>query len=104
MRRAPWYVIACFVLAFLGGGLTVVLCAIPYWSASPGDPSLVGPEKAAVRFVDWQTVSRMLKVQASALPCPFGTTISVLIENHDPSGEDSDGSELRINLITSPRL
>jgi hypothetical protein len=28
MRRIPWFVIACSVLAFLGGGLTVVLCAI----------------------------------------------------------------------------
>ena len=28
MRRVPWFVFACFILAFLGGGLTVVLCAI----------------------------------------------------------------------------
>ena len=28
MKRIPWFVIACFVLAFLGGGLTVALCAI----------------------------------------------------------------------------
>ena len=28
MRRIPWFVFACFFLAFLGGGLTVVFCAI----------------------------------------------------------------------------
>ena len=28
IRKIPWYVIAAFVLAFLGGGLTVALCAI----------------------------------------------------------------------------
>jgi hypothetical protein len=28
MRRAPWFVFAFFILAFLGGGFTVFLCAI----------------------------------------------------------------------------
>jgi hypothetical protein len=28
MKRVPWFVVACFVLAFLGGGFTVALCAI----------------------------------------------------------------------------
>jgi hypothetical protein len=28
LRRVPWYVVACFILAFLGGGFTVALCAI----------------------------------------------------------------------------
>lgn len=28
MRPIPWFVFACFILAFLGGGLTVVVCAI----------------------------------------------------------------------------
>ena len=28
MRRIPWFVFACFILAFLGGGSTVALCAI----------------------------------------------------------------------------
>jgi hypothetical protein len=27
-RRVPWFVVAGFVLAFLGGGLTVALCGI----------------------------------------------------------------------------
>jgi hypothetical protein len=28
MRRTPWFVFAFFILAFLGGGFTVFLCAI----------------------------------------------------------------------------
>ena len=28
MRRIPWFVFACFILAFLGGGFTVALCAL----------------------------------------------------------------------------
>jgi hypothetical protein len=28
MRRIPWFVFACFILAFLGGGFTVVLCTV----------------------------------------------------------------------------
>ena len=28
MRRTPWFVVVCFILAFLGGRFTVALCAI----------------------------------------------------------------------------
>lgn len=28
MRRIPWFVFACFILVFLGGGFTVALFAI----------------------------------------------------------------------------
>jgi hypothetical protein len=28
MKRVPWFLVACFVLAYLGGGFTVGLCAI----------------------------------------------------------------------------